>query len=133
VEDRVSIEPTRETQAYWEAAKEGRVVAQRCRSCGTLARSPRRFCPPCGSEDVALEDCGKRATVHTFSVVQRAAPGFHLEAPFVVALVEFGNGHRMMTNILTEDHDAITIGQAVELVGVEVDGLTLPCFRPLDG
>ena len=127
------MEPTRETQPYWEAVKDGRVVAQRCRACGTLARSPRRFCPSCGSDDAALEECGTRGTVHTFSVVQRAAPGFHLEAPFVVALVDFDNGHRMMTNILTEDPDAITIGQTVELVGVEIDGLTLPCFRPVEG
>ena len=47
---------TLETQAFWEAAKEGRFLIKRCRGCGEAFWYPRAICPLCHSSDTVWEE-----------------------------------------------------------------------------
>ena len=40
---------TEDNEAYWLAAKEGRLVGQRCSGCGRFNHPPRPMCPQCHS------------------------------------------------------------------------------------
>jgi uncharacterized OB-fold protein len=41
-----------------------------------------------------------RATLHTYVINHRPAPGFESEAPYAIAVVQLEEGPRMMTNIV---------------------------------
>lgn len=69
------------------ALAEGRLVGQRCPSCGKVYLPPRGACPTCGvptDEDVALPDTG---IVTTFCVVNVPFAGQKVEPPYVAASV----------------------------------------------
>ena len=126
--------PSPETQAWWDAAGEGRFLVKRCRACQRAHFYPRPFCPHCWSDDVVWEEASGRATVYTWSVVHRNdLPPFHERLPYVVAVVELEEGPKAMTNLVDVDPAAIQAGMPVEVVFRALDDdqeLQVPVFRP---
>jgi uncharacterized OB-fold protein len=124
---------TPDTQPFWEAAAAGRFVLARCTSCGGFIWYPRSWCPACSSDGVEWVEASGRGTVYSCTTVRRGAPPPYAEAvPYVLAYVELAEGPRVLTNIITDDPDAVTVGQAVELVLVPDGEAVLPRFRPAD-
>jgi uncharacterized OB-fold protein len=124
--------PDPETQPFWDAARERRLLIMRCRSCGGAYFYPRPFCPTCWSDDVDWEEASGRATLYTYSVVHRNdLPPFPERVPYVAAVVDLEEGPRMMTNVVECDLDDLAVGMALEVTfRDETDEVTLPVFRP---
>ena len=117
---------------YWEGARNDKLLLQRCGNCGALRFFPRYLCNACGSEATEWAQMSGRGTVHSFTIVHRAAfPEFQAQTPYVVALIDLAEGPRMMTNIVGEDALDVEIGDAVA-VTFEArggDGAKVPQFR----
>ncbi|MGH3300070.1 MAG: Zn-ribbon domain-containing OB-fold protein [Streptosporangiaceae bacterium] len=76
-----------EESRYLRALAEGRIIGQRCATCGKVYVPPRGACPTCGvptTTDVALPDTG---TVTTFCVVNVPFQGQRVPVPYVAASV----------------------------------------------
>ena len=76
-----------EESRYLRALAEGKVIGQRCPSCGKVYVPPRGACPTCGvptATDVELADTG---TVTTFCVVNVPFQGQRVPVPYVAASV----------------------------------------------
>jgi uncharacterized OB-fold protein len=117
---------------YWEGAREGKLLLQRCGDCGTLRFFPRYLCTACGSDRTEWAEASGRGTVHSFTIVHRAAfPEFQARTPYVVALADLEEGPRMMTNIVGDDALGVAIGDAVivEFEARGTDGAKVPQFR----
>jgi uncharacterized OB-fold protein/acyl dehydratase len=117
--------------AFWfDAAREHRLVIQRCTACKQLRHPPAPCCPNCRSFDWDVIEATGRGTVHSFVVNHHPrTPGF--EYPHVVVLVDLDEGVRLIANVTGVQPDAVRIGQAVELAWLDADPeLTLPVFRP---
>jgi len=127
--DLPTIEP--ESQPFWDAAKEGRFLFQRCETCGAAQHYPRPFCVACWSEKVRWEEATGRGTIYTYSTVfvNDLAP-FRDRLPYVVAAVDLEEGPRIMTNIVGADPAELHVGQAV-VVDFEplTEDITAPVFR----
>jgi uncharacterized OB-fold protein/acyl dehydratase len=124
---------TQDTSFFFEGAKRGELLIQRCESCGTLRHPPRPGCPKCGSLDWGAITASGRGTVFSFVVVHYPqVPGF--EYPLPVVLVELDEGTRLVSNIKGIDADEIRIGLAVEVdFATFAEDLVLPVFRPAQG
>nr|WP_206024673.1 MaoC family dehydratase N-terminal domain-containing protein [Rhodococcus sp. 14C212] len=117
--------------AFWfEAAREHRLVIQRCTACGTLRHPTGPMCGQCRSLDWDTVDAAGRGTVYSFVVNHHPRiPGF--EYPLVVATIELEEGTRLIANMTGVEPHAVEIGMAVELDWIDADPeLTLPAFRP---
>lgn len=124
---------TRDTQWWFDAVKDGRLLIQRCADCGELRQPPGPTCPHCHSfEWDAVEACG-RGTVYSYVVAHHPqTPMF--EYPLPVVLVELEEGVRLVSNMVDCGPDEIEIGMAVEVELVAFDDeLTLPQFRRVTG
>jgi uncharacterized protein len=124
--------PDAETQPWWDAAREGRLLIKRCSSCGRPHFYPRPFCPHCWSTAVEWEEASGRATLYTFSIVRRNdLPPFNERVPYVAAVVDLAEGVRMMTNVVECELDDVEIGMPLEVVFQPIsDDVTIPVFRP---
>lgn len=119
--------PDPDTEAFWQAAKDGTLMIGSCRNCGEKHYYPRSVCPHCGSDDVTLVASSGTGAIYSWSVLRRADP------PYAIAYVTLDDGPTMMTNIVDCDLDALAIGQRVELVfspTEDEDGPPVPTFRP---
>ena len=108
-----------ETQKYWDAASEGKLLVKRCLDCGQHHHFPRESCPFCFSERTEWRNASGQETIYSYSVMRRAA------VPYVIAYVTLTEGPTLMTNIIDTPHDEIAVDAEVELV--ERDGV--PFFR----
>ena len=114
-----------ETQAFWDAAGEGKLLYKKCAACGEPHFYPRPHCPFCFSDKVEWQEASGRGTIYTYSIMRRAP------VPYAIAYVELAEGPRMMTNIVDCELDKIAIGQPVRLVFKPSEGgPPVPMFTP---
>tara|TARA_Y100000766_G_scaffold252404_1_gene236661 strand:+ start:272 stop:670 length:399 start_codon:yes stop_codon:yes gene_type:complete len=116
-----------DTEAFWSAAKDNKLMIGSCNSCGDKYYYPRGMCPHCGSSDVGLVQSSGKGEIYSWSVLRRAEP------PFAIAYVTLDEGPTMMTNIIECDLDNLRIGQKVELKfspTEEENGAPVPTFKP---
>lgn len=124
---------TRDNKWWFDAAKEHRLMIQRCTKCGVLRHPPRPRCDKCGSyEWNGLEASGK-GTVYSFVVMHYPqVPSF--DYPLPIGLIELEEGTRLVANLVEVEPSDIKVGMAVELVWEDHDEeLTLPAFKPAGG
>ncbi|MFT6556970.1 Zn-ribbon domain-containing OB-fold protein [Sneathiella sp.] len=128
ISDRVYSDPSMnmENEAYWAAAKEGRLVLKRCRECKKFHFFPRAICPHCQSSDTEWVNAKGRGRIYSYSVMRRA------KTPYVIAYVTLEEGVSMLTNIVECDADKLSVNQAVEVTFHTTEsGHALPVFRPI--
>ncbi|MFD6856193.1 bifunctional MaoC family dehydratase N-terminal/OB-fold nucleic acid binding domain-containing protein [Rhodococcus sp. NPDC060090] len=115
---------------WFEAAKEHRLVIQRCSTCGTLRHPTGPMCGACRSLEWDTVDASGRGTVYSFVVNHHPQiPGF--DYPLIVATIELEEGTRLIANMTGVTPDEVEIDMPVELDWIDADpDLTLPAFRP---
>jgi uncharacterized OB-fold protein len=122
--------PTPLSAPYWQAAREGRLVLQRCEACGKHQFYPRSICAACASERLAWSDASGRGRVKSFTVIRRAvSPAYEPEVPYVVALIELAEGPTLMSNVVGCAPEAVRIGACVRVrFDAWSDAITVPVF-----
>ncbi|AHG64095.1 Zn-ribbon domain-containing OB-fold protein [Advenella mimigardefordensis] len=120
-----------DSQAYWDAARERRLVIRKCRTCGEVHFMPRHLCPHCWSDQLEWIVAKGQGEVHSFTIIRRASdPAFASKVPYAVALIELDEGVRMMSNIVGDDALAVKIGDRVSVMFEDRgDGALLPQFK----
>lgn len=117
---------------YWEGAKQGRLMIQKCRETGRTFLYSRRLAPGAGEADwIEASGAGE---IYSWTVARRpAGPAFKADTPYVIASITLAEGARVLANVVTDDPDGLHIGRKVEVFFDKVsDDLTIPKFRPAD-
>lgn len=119
------------SRRFWDAAAEGRLEVQRCRSCDVLTHYPRELCPRCWSSDLVWEATHGHGIVRTFTVIHRPGhPAWNTQAPYVVALIQLDEGPTLLSNVVDICPSQVRVGLRVS-VRFRPDGeVTLPQFAP---
>lgn len=114
-----------ETQAYWSAADEGRLLVKRCNSCGQFHHYPRDICPHCLSSDTVWQDALGTGTVYSFSTMGSG------DAAYTLAFVTLDEGVTLMTNLVDCDPAQVRIGDPVRVLFKPAQGgQAVPMFTP---
>ena len=120
-----------ETEAFWSATLEGRLLLSRCDMCEEIIWYPRPFCPRCGTWGTSWIEAVGRGTVYAFTVV-RGGDGEYRGVVYTLAYVELVEGPRILTNIVSADISEVYVGMPVEVVFERTEGqAALPRFRPV--
>lgn len=117
---------------FWSAARENRLVAQKCSACGDLRHPPRAMCPRCHSTaKIEHELSGQGRVISWIQPVHPPAIGF--AEPPVVAVVELDEGLRLVSNIEEVTGDDMECGMRVKVAfAATVGGANVPVFLPFD-
>jgi uncharacterized OB-fold protein len=114
-----------ESEAYWQAANDGKLMLKRCTDCGETHFYPRAICPGCFSDNTEWYEASGKGRIYTYSVTRRA------KVPFAIAYVTLDEGVTMLSNIVQADLDALSVDMAVEVCFAKTEGgQALPVFRP---
>jgi uncharacterized OB-fold protein len=103
------------TEPFWRAAREHRLVMQRCQGCGELRWPPKPVCPTClraGSpaDWAEIPDSGE---IWSFAVYHRAFhPSFADKLPYNVAYIRLDAGPMFISNVVGTNE--LTVGQRVK-------------------
>jgi uncharacterized OB-fold protein len=111
----------RDTQPFWDAVADHRLIVQRCRSCGTWVWQPRPLCPRCHSSDLAWTPVSGDGRVASWTALHPPVlPVWADKLPFVILLVELDDapGVRMIGQLVDD------AGELVQTNG-EAEGLQM--------
>lgn len=128
---------TPDTGWWFDALGEGRLLVQRCASCGLLRHPPGPMCRSCHCLDWESVDAPLAGTIHSFVVTHfPQVPSF--DYPLPIALVELagyapGQVIRMVMNTADTPRESLVIGAPVRIeVRDAGEGTMLP-FAIVDG
>ena len=127
---RPQVEPL--TEPFWAAAREGRLVIQRCTDCGAFRHLPHAICGSCQSTAHEWVPSAGRGTVFTYTIVTHPVhPATKAAVPYNVAIVELEDcgGVLVPGNVVDCPPEAVHVGMAVEVVFERVDDeIAIPRF-----
>ncbi|MGO8861054.1 MAG: Zn-ribbon domain-containing OB-fold protein [Acidimicrobiales bacterium] len=121
---------TEETEGFWAAAAEGRLVVDRCDTCGAYSFPSRGMCRKCRGRTMSPVEITGRGRIYSYTVnYQRWLP--ELDVPFAIVLVEFPDypGVRVVGRLRGCAPEDVAIDDEVE-VGFETGpgGYAIPSF-----
>ena len=125
---------TPDTQPFWDALRERRLVLPYCSDCGQPHLPPGPVCPLCFSERLEWRPASGRGRVSTWTVVHKAwFPAFSGDVPYNVVQVELDEGPRLTASVVDAPNERLAVGLPVvaDFDDVTPD-MTLLRFRPAD-
>ncbi len=125
------VEPTLETQAFWDATATGKLLLPQCNDCSAIIWYPKEFCPACTSQHISWIESTGNGVIYSFSITRKGIGAWVDIAPYVVAYVELDEGPRVLTNIVGCSVDDVAIGMAVKVVFDDTgEGMAIYRFTP---
>ncbi len=119
------------TRPYWDAAREGRLLVQRCNGCGRHQWYPRVLCTACHGTDLAYVEAAGTGRLHAFSVVEKTPNiEFADDLPYVLAIIELDEGVRVAANIVDVPQEELRCELPLRVVfrPTADSSIVLPCF-----
>ena len=115
---------------YWEAMKERKLDAQRCKKCGEVFFPPRARCPKCLSKEIGWVELSGKGELCSWSEIHM--PPLALEEPYVLGIIDLEKKvGRIITKIDAKPGE-LKIGMKMRINYVEVEeNLTLCTFKPM--
>ncbi|MFD2421406.1 Zn-ribbon domain-containing OB-fold protein [Amycolatopsis pigmentata] len=120
---------TPETELFWRATAQGRLLIPRCDDCGTSVWYPRRVCTACGGRNLTWTEATGRGVVYSYTRCHVPAKPYKGIESYFLAYVRLEEGVDVMTNIVGATE--VYVGQPVTVVFSPVDETAaLPRFTP---
>ncbi len=125
---------TDQTRPFWTAAKNRKLVLQRCQRCATFNFHPKPWCIECGSRELVWTDAKPFGTVYSYTVSYSVAmnyQGWAADLPVVMCLIDLDDGARMYAQVTGCRPEDMRIGMRVEVYFEDIsDEAGIPKFRP---
>ena len=103
--------------------EQGKVMTTKCKKCGTRYFPPKMDCPKCLLSDVEWVEIKNNGKLLTYTVVQYGPSGFEDEAPYTLAVGEFGDGLRIFSRLSKDIKESdIKLGMGLKIVPVKLPG-----------
>ena len=121
--------PTPTEQPFYDACAAGKLVLQRCQSCGHVLFYPRTHCDACQSDQLVWENASGAGTIASYTVLRRGVSA-DFETPYVIALIDLAEGPRIMSQVVDTGPNALAVGLSVRVdFAAWSEDITLPVFR----
>jgi len=117
-------------KGFFEEAREGRLSAIRCGSCGELAIPPKELCPSCHERRWELVPLHGTGSVVSFTVIRIPPRGRLAEAPYAVAVVKLDEGVSLLGRNVDIPVDALTAGLSVRFRPLLLGDQVIISFGP---
>jgi uncharacterized OB-fold protein len=106
---------TTPSRSWREHPQRYRMEAAQCSKCDRVWFPPRRVCADCGGQEFGPAIIPEEGKVATWTIIRVGPAEFGDLAPYAIAVVEFENGVRMLSQVVDVDVDAMEIGMPVRI------------------
>lgn len=118
---------------FWDALAQHRIRIQYSPSSGEYVFYPRVLAPRTLADDLEWREISGLGTLYTYTIAQRAVhPAFAGDVPQILAIVQWDEGPRVSTEIVTDDPSSLSVGMRVKPVFVDYpdDDVTMLRYEP---
>ena len=114
---------------FYEGLEDGRLLIQKCSTCGRLRNPPSPSCPECGALDWSAEAMAGTGEIYSYIVHHYPAlPGF--ETPHPVAVIALDEGIRFTAAMDGAPLDRVRIGARVAAEFLRRGPIATVRFKP---
>jgi len=118
----VSFTTEAKTADFISYLEQGKIMATKCQKCGTRYFPPKMDCPKCLESDVEWFEITKGKLI-TYTIVHYGPSGFEDDAPYILAIGDFGDGLRVFGRLSKDiEESAIKPGMELKVVPVKLPG-----------
>ena len=122
-------QPDERSAPFFDGARAGRLMLQRCGACNTWLHPVRARCPRCGGTEISWQAATGRGVLFSHGRLWRAVhPAQEAELPVTLAVVDLDEGVRMSTRLVGEASPRAGERVVVEFQALG-EGIALPVFR----
>lgn len=116
------------SEPYWDGARNGVLVLQRCFNCGKARHYPRVLCDACYSSSITHFESSGAGEVYSWTVTHHAfQPDFAADVPYVLLTVDMDDGVRVLGRL--NEGTNPRVGLRVQLTFAANDaGVPVPWF-----
>lgn len=124
--------PSLVSRPYWDAARDQKLVYQRCNTCLSVPPRPVAICGACGERGLSWERSAGRGSLYSWTVVWRPQhPSFR--TPYAPAIMTLDEGWWLMTAVIGCGPEDLRESMPLEVVFHPAGGeIWLPYARPAD-
>lgn len=118
--------------SFFSHLSSGKLIGARCKKCENYLVPLRSVCPRCGSFDLKLFEISGDGVLETFTVIHSPPSNLSNIAPYVVGIVRFNNGSRVMSRIIGLDSTAperIKLGTPMKLAPLREGNRIILAFK----
>ena len=124
--------PTKLTQIFWDAAKEGKLLLQFDKITGKPQFWPRPISIHSCSTDQEWREVTGKGKLYAWTEVHVPVRGMEELAPYVLAAVELDEGVRVMSRLINVTASELTPGMAVKVAWEELsEDINMYLFEPV--
>ena len=115
---------------YWDGARQGKLMLQRCGSCGVHRHYPQWLCGRCQSADTQWAQASGRGKVYSWTTTHHAFhPGFIEDLPYTLVTVDMEEGVRVLGRFNSDT--PLKLDLPVQLhFEADAQGTPVPTFEP---
>jgi uncharacterized OB-fold protein len=126
---------TADMAGFFEGARRGQLMVERCDHCGTLRFPAHELCAKCLATGAKWVPVSGRGEIYSFNIMHQIYhPGFAAEVPYAVIVVKLEEGPKFISNLVGIKPHEIKIGMPVEVTFERAgEDLMIPKFRPRAG
>ena len=123
---------TLESAPYWDGLRQGKLLLQRCSSCGKFRHYPRLVCDTCHSMKVDWVESTGQGEIYSWTIAHQAFhESFKADIPYVLAIAILREGVRVQARLNGVAHADIRVGLPVVAKFEKItDDLTLLALVP---
>ena len=122
------------SRPFWSAAKNGKLVMQKCGRCGTVDFFPKPWCVECGYRGLEWVEVKPEGTVYSYTVsylVMMNFPAWKDDLPVMVCIIDLDDGGRMYGQLTGCSPEEVRIGMRVQAYFEDIsEEAAIPKFRP---
>jgi len=101
--------------------EQGKVMATRCKKCGTSYFPPKMDCPKCLISDTEWFEIRGNGKLITYTVVNYGPSGFENDIPYILAIGEFEDGMRIFSRLSRDIKESdIEVGMSMKVAPVKL-------------
>tara|TARA_B110000196_G_scaffold71324_1_gene61130 strand:- start:691 stop:1098 length:408 start_codon:yes stop_codon:yes gene_type:complete len=125
---RPTIDP--DSKVYWESAKLNKLMVQYSKDTNEYFLYSKQLTNAQDSKNIEWKEVSGQGKIYSYTVIYApAGPAFAEEVPYVVASITLNEGARIISNIITDNTENISIGDNVEVIFEKQDDeFTIPKF-----
>ena len=96
-----------------------RLMAVKCKVCGTLYFPPKYLCPVGGANQFESVQLSGKGEILTHTTIRMPPTGFEDQAPYDIAVIRLSEGINLTARMIVQDVGQLKIGDKISFVKKE--------------
>ena len=102
-------------EQFYKFASERKLMAAKCRKCGTMLLPPRPMCTKCFLSDLEWVELKNKGKLLTYTVIHVSSKQFESLIPYAVGIVKLEDGPKLPGMIQGVEPEKISVGMDLKV------------------